>query len=139
MKSLNILLVVVSLVTTVSCKKDRDADLTTKLTGSWEWVYSVGGLTGNQKTYPKETSRVVFTTDKTFRTLANGQTIREGKYDIVYIDNIFSTEKAPAIKFVDLAGNSEDNLFTITVDTLTFIDNHVEPFGHVYVRVKEVK
>ena len=67
-------LAVLSLLTMSSgCKKNKDANplgLDNKIFGEWEWVSTIGGLTGNQTSTPASTGVTttwVFKSDSTFQ------------------------------------------------------------------------
>jgi hypothetical protein len=107
------------------------------LIGEWEFVKAVGGFTGTHVILPPANSKttLIFGDYHQYKKNVDGGTVEAENYQLLKVRSIFTGEDDNAIKFI---GSSWDDakLISIQNDSLWLTDNHVEPYGSLYVRVK---
>lgn len=116
----------------VACTKNTDYP--SDISGTWQWVRSVGGMTGRDTILPPANTTIgLVLKDGKYERTNNGQVASQGTYTIESIVSVFSAEKQAAIRFDNAVGMEQvigwDN------GQLVLIDNHTEPYGRVYKRV----
>lgn len=117
-----------------ACKKTQTSP-TGALTGNWQFVKAVGGFTGTQLVSANGKLVYTFNADSTFKQTKNDTLKASGTFHIRTEKSIFTGAMAPNIIFNSTA-NTSGLLINLKGDTLAFIDNHVEPFTSIYVKVK---
>ncbi|HEY0670585.1 MAG TPA: hypothetical protein VGD22_20540 [Sphingobacteriaceae bacterium] len=118
-------------------KQTGKPDLNQLLPGEWEFIKAVGGLTGNQVILPPAGTKttLIFSPDHKYKKNNNGQTFEQGSYDLIMVTSIFTGQPDDAIRFNDFSSQNEQ-LISIENDSLWITDNHVEPFGYLYIKLK---
>ena len=117
-----------------TCRKDG-AEPSNSLTGKWRFVNAVGGFTGRAVINPKGVELYTFKADSTFTRTRNDTLQAQGYFHIGAEKSIFTGTMAANINFNSRAAIS-GLLISVKNDSLMLTDNHVEPYGYLYVRVK---
>lgn len=122
------LVFVISLV--MACKKNK-TDPTSSIFGTWQLVSAQGGFTGGPIPLPSYVITYTFKPDSTFSQTPSQRT---GTFHITRHKSMFSDNMQPFITFSD--SDAGGLLVTVKNDSLTLIDDHVEPVASTYLRVK---
>jgi hypothetical protein len=123
--------------TIASCSKENILTLDKSIVGKWQFLDSIGGLTGNDTIKPPANTTIILAlnSDKTYNRTVNGQIIVQGTYDIINVQSIFSASPQPAIRFDNLTSN-DGLIINLHEPNLSLDENHVEPFEQFYKRVQ---
>ena len=129
---------ILSILTLVfsGCEKQESAlNPDKQLNGEWIYIKAVGGFTGDHVIQAPAGSTIVFSADRQYKKKLNGTMVEEGAYELIKLNSIFTGKRENAIK---LSGSSFENarLVSIKNDSLWLSDNHVEPYGYLYIRLK---
>ncbi len=131
-----VLFVILFALASVACSKNVAVIMDQSVVGKWKWMYSVGGFTGKDTVKPgTNTTMLIFNPNHTYEKVVNGTTVAQGMYTIVNVKSIFTGTSAPAIRF-DNADDNHTLLIEMDGAQLILSDNHVEPYGQVYERMK---
>ena len=117
-----------------ACRKDG-TNPSNNLIGKWKFVQAKGGFTGNTVINPKGIELYTFNADSTFTKTRNDTIKAQGYFHIGAEKSIFTGTLAANISFNNKNAVS-GLLVSVKNDSLVLTDNHVEPFGYLYVRVK---
>lgn len=113
----------------------KGVDIPSNVTGNWELVMTVGGLTGRDTVLPApgDTLRLSFSADGKYNRTKNNQLTAQGSYSILEAVSIFSGAKQPAVHFDESSAIAQ--LINWNNGRLVLVDNNVDPFAYVYKRV----
>lgn len=108
-----------------------------RLTGEWVFIKAVGGLTGKHIILPPADSRttLIFSNRTKFKINVNGNTTVQGNYKLIKVNSIFTAKEDNTINFVS-SSREDIKLISIQNDSLWLTENHVEPYGSLYIRMK---
>jgi hypothetical protein len=135
---LNSILILIFCLILGSCKKESTKlnPETSTLTGSWNWVYTSGGIAG--MTYTPESTgeirRIEFGVDSIWKYYVNGVLNSASLYHLVKSKSLFSPDSVLLIKY-DLY-SIKQNYIIKTSDTLILQDQCFDCYGHLYTRIK---
>ena len=129
---------ILSILTLVfpGCEKHESAfNFDKQLNGEWKYIKAVGGFTGDHVIQAPAGSTIVFSADRRYKKKLNGTMVEEGVYELIKLNSVFTGKRENAIKLV---GSSFENARLVSVknDSLWLSDNHVEPYGYLYIRLK---
>lgn len=134
MKShLRYLLLSVFVICCVACHKDNTVGGPDSIFGSWLFVEARGGFTGKDVVKANGKTVFVFNRDSSYQSLRNDTLLSKGKFHIRAEKSIYNGAMVPSLAFDN---GPSGKLFTIKNDSLYLTDNHVEPYGALYVRLK---
>lgn len=137
MKRIVYTVLALSILLAFGCEKqDEKPNLDQRLIGELEFIKAVGGLTGNQVILPPAgiKTTLIFSSDHKYKKNNNAQTFEQGSYDLVRVISIFTGQPDDAIRFNDFSSQN-GQIISIKNDSLWITDNHVEPFGYLYIKL----
>lgn len=136
MKTLRIFLMLLVVAGFMSCRKDIDVpnDECRKVFGTWRFVLSEGGITGNVITEQSRgyTETVEFTKKGIAHWFKNGKKRRpKSRFTFKVANSIYTN--APSNQMV-LDGANKTILFGSTADTLNLLDEAYDGYSTKYVK-----
>jgi hypothetical protein len=141
MKTITFFTIVLFCLVSLDCSKEEapTAPTPTGIYGSWNWIESTGGISGNQVLTPASVGysiRISFTTDGTFQRFRNDTLVGTSGYSISRQKTDFSTDSLDVIVFQDSAHFIRQFIYSASSDSLALGDLCYDCFSHVYTRMK---
>jgi hypothetical protein len=95
--------VLLLLLLSAACAGQHESALLSRLTGTWTWTGSSGGIAGEliEPAEGEQASTIEITTDREIVFRTGSEETRRVKFDVVEVESIFSGKKEPAIRFAD--------------------------------------
>ena len=120
----------------VACQKEEiDVEESTLLAGSWQWVSSTGGITGQVQTpaSTKTTKIIQFTPSNQFISYQNGVKDQETTYSLQKGKSIYSANGQTNL--IQLANTGSRSSYRLENNQLYLYDECYDCYTHLYVRV----
>jgi hypothetical protein len=113
----------------ISCSKEHTQP--TGLVGTWNWVYSTGGIVGVTQTPAStgETRSVEFSSNGQFQSDINGN-LRYGQYQIVTAHSILTNSTTNQLHY----SSGPNQTFVLAHDSLILDDEAYDGFRTIFVR-----
>jgi len=126
-------LVLLSVISSCEEQVLNDAD---SIVGSWNWVYSSGGIAGMIET-PETTgnSKRLILNDSLIYWIENDTIQQLFHYSIQKEKTIFSTDLMPVLKIVEQSSPSK--VIFLKGDTLSLADNFPDGFIQTFLRAQD--
>jgi hypothetical protein len=124
----------------VSCEKNSPFTEEPAILGKWQWIKSVGGLTGNQTILPEEginTFLEIFS-DSSYRVSQTGSDPFSNIYSIRIEKSIFTNQNVPVLTFYDqtMKPYVQPQIIRWENQMLVLQENCTDCFSHFYIAVK---
>jgi len=141
MKTLSLFAFILFSMVAIQCSKESGPTepVADGIYGSWNWVESVGGISGNNVLTPASVGysvKINFLNNGTFQRFQNDSLQATTTFTVSRKKTSFHADTVNLIAYADSIHFMPQIIYSVTIDSLFLEDLYPDGLGHAYSRIK---